>query len=609
MQEHMTSEDESSCVSAASTKLGPKFSSKLNPSQHMTSEDESSCVSVASTKLGPTFSESSEWNPSQNRDIKGRTSVTPLSERKKEENISIERVRAPGSDGTHVIPGYLVDSPMRPKVVISNLLTDSKTLKSNSDGNNVSSERNPSCNYQMKQYVSNENTLKNAIKMERGTGAKLPLHSSEIYQLYSHGSVYTSSTNSPRSANSLADTVMAQRANTHSPQTVRIKEINDEPSFVKDYGKFAFGLLLLYAVLITALGSYSLKNFFSIPDLENEIRGLMDEVNKLEKEVDRLSSEIDRLDETVNRSETNNNDLEIIVSDLSHDNQLTHELLLQFNASNIELKEMGVKLVGENEDYESFVMNLNQTMYDLREETTFLNASRAILNSTVEDFKAINMRLQLQVDYFAEETQNLNNTVDKISGTLEEYKVENKYFIELNGNLSVIVDFIMGETSVIQKSYEELVSNLATIITVKGRLARVGLKDRMQAEIAGLECGLLVAFGTEPFIQNVTLSIGKFSYAHVIDYVNLKLFKDLCIDVQDFQLFLRRKILSPGLGIHEINIQDLTRGINMYTSEVINYYFYNFGEHKSMEDSDWEEVNYECNNLVESKKFIFVAAT
>ena len=96
--------------------------------------------------------------------------------------------------------------------------------------------------------------------------------------------------------------------------------------------------------------------------------------------------------------------------------------LLQFNMSKNELKEISIKLVGENEDYERFVINLIQTMYDLREENTFINSSRAILNVTVEDVKAINTRLQLQVDYFVEETQNLNITVDKISDTIEEYQ-------------------------------------------------------------------------------------------------------------------------------------------------------------------------------------------
>lgn len=569
--------------------------SELDPTKnilHMTLEDESSCVSITATKIGPTFSESPgfEWTISQSRDV---------------------------------MPGDHVDSSVIPNVIITKLSVDSKTSKSKLDGSNVSSERNPPRNSQMRQKLSNiEDILKNVIKIKRGSGAKLPLRSPEIYRLPSGWSGICS-TKSPQTASVLADSAMAtrpvrqtqsreykscncQRKNIHSIQTVRVKEEND--SFVEKYSKIMFGLVLLYAILITVLGSFSLKSFFSIPDLENEIKALTDEVSKLENEVDKLSSEVHRLDEVVTRSEKNNYDLEIIVSDLSHENQLTHELFLQFNASNIELQDMSIKLVEENEDYEGYVMNLTQTVNDLTEETIFLNASSAILHATVEDFKIINMELQLQVAHFAEETQNLNMTVDKISDTLEQYKVENEYFNELNGNLSVIADFIMGETGIIQQSYEELVSYLKSIIMVKKSLARVGLKDRIQAEIAGLECGFLVAFGTEPFIQNVTLSIGASSYENVIDYVDVKLFKNLCIDVHNFQLFLRSEMLSPGLKIHEINMQDFIRGIDMYTSELIHYYFYDFGERKSMKDSDWEKANYECNNLVESKKFTFVAA-
>lgn len=172
------------------------------------------------------------------------------------------------------------------------------------------------------------------------------------------------------------------------------------------------------------------------------------------------------------------------------------------------------------------------------------------------------------------ERESLNTTIYEINDLLLLYEEENQYFSELNGNLSIIASFISEEASVIQQSYEELVNFLATTIIVKRTLARIGLKDRMEAEIAGLECGFLVAFGAESFIQDTTLSIGPTSYEHVIDYINLKLFKDLCIDAQDFELFLSSEILPSGSEKHNINIQDLTKGINLYTSEAMNYYFY-----------------------------------
>jgi len=173
--------------------------------------------------------------------------------------------------------------------------------------------------------------------------------------------------------------------------------------------------------------------------------------------------------------------------------------------------------------------------------------------------------------------------------------------MDLNGNLSIIADFISDEAMLIQQSYEELVSFLATTITVKRSLARVGLKDRMDAEIAGLECGLLVAFGAEPFIQDMTLLIGPSLYEHVIDYVDLKLFKDLCIDTENFEVFLSSEILPPGSDKHAINVQDFVRGINLYTSKVMLYYFY------GSNDLDWDGANYDCNYLPDGQEFIFTA--
>ena len=158
----------------------------------------------------------------------------------------------------------------------------------------------------------------------------------------------------------------------------------------------------------------------------------------------------------------------------------------------MELKETSAKLIEENKAQHNSVVHLNQTVTDLTELNTAMNLSVTNLNMIVEKLNGNNTGLELQVNHLLEEKGDLNEA-------LQLYERENQHLNELNGNLTAITDSITRDTD---QSYKEVVSYLAGIINEKRTLAQIGMKDRMQAQIAGLECAFLVAFGTNPFVQD-----------------------------------------------------------------------------------------------------------
>jgi len=383
-----------------------------------------------------------------------------------------------------------------------------------------------------------------------------------------------------------------------------IKEKN-EMSFVGKYRKIIITLLLIFTFCMTGFGSYLFRMFLRIPGLNDEVDELTSEVKVLTKTVNRLGFEIDRLHEEIKLLENNNNDLEKHLSDLAYENNVVQDLLIQFNTSSIEFKKVNAQLAEESALYEGYAISLNETVVELLDNIISITSSRDILNSTVLNSKTVNEDLQSHVETLSEENENLNDTVKALIETLRNFEDENKYFRELSGNLSVVVDFFRNANEGILNSNDALVSYLSETIISKRTLARVSVRHRMNAEFASWECGFQIAFQSTTFMQDVSLSIGSTSYKAVVNYINSKIFSDLCISVTNFEGFLRSKILSEGEELYDIRTNELTRGVNDYASKVLDYYFSDLGSRGGLEDSDWDSANYECNNLPVDKKFVF----
>lgn len=238
-------------------------------------------------------------------------------------------------------------------------------------------------------------------------------------------------------------------------------------------------------------------------------------------------------------------------------------------------------------------MTVNQLVNDLAASTNSQNA----LIVALDDYKVIEENLKTKISSLSETTGDLNATVQELNDAIDEFEDENDRF-------RTIVSFLEVEANGVQQSYEELANALEDTIMRKRVLAEIAVEERMKAELAGWECGIVTAFGTFDFATNVDLPIGFQNYGDVINYANVKILSDLCIDSTDVESYLKNKILPQGASLlWTISLSDFTKGLNEYAAAALNYYFPDNGDSLGLSSETWESANYECTNLSQNDKF------
>lgn len=259
---------------------------------------------------------------------------------------------------------------------------------------------------------------------------------------------------------------------------------------------------------------------------------------------------------------------------------------------------LNAELQTENTRYFTYTQELNRTVEELVEDLSQSTATRKSLTESLDEYKDIRETLEEELAILSGTTGDLNATVQELNAAIAEFQDENERF-------RTIVSFLEDEANGVQHSYDELTNALADTILRKSTLAEIGVKERMKSEIAGWECGLQAAFGTHQFTENVNYPIGFLHFDDVIDYVDGKLFVDFCIQPDDFQEFLETEIVEQGESVWTINLADFTRGVNIYTSEVLNYYFPDEDDTNGLDSDVWDAANYECRNLSDQARYSY----
>lgn len=273
-------------------------------------------------------------------------------------------------------------------------------------------------------------------------------------------------------------------------------------------------------------------------------------------------------------------------------------MVTELNSANEEFNNLNQNLERENLRYIDYNRELNETVKELVEELDSAVISQQTLKDSIDDYIVIKQTLEQEVSMLSNTAGNLNSQVEELNEAIEEFKDENT-------KLRTIVSFLEDEANGVQQSYDELADALADTIIRKRALVRIALEERMKAELAGWECGLLTAFDTHQFAQNVNLPIGNSHYVDVIAYVNDKLLSDFCIETGKFESYLKDEIITDGASIWTINLKDLTRGVNIYSSEVLNYYFPDEGDANGLDGETWEIANYDCSNLSQEDRYTY----
>ena len=277
------------------------------------------------------------------------------------------------------------------------------------------------------------------------------------------------------------------------------------------------------------------------------------------------------------------------------------DLIESFNASIKEYKLMNKQLQEENDQYELNNRNLNKTIQNLDYQIVNLLQTEIELRASILEYQGTNEQLQFEIAELEAVRESLNNSVLDLNVAVDNFKAENDRMVEINRELNTILSFINSTFEDTEQTYEELISALDETIIQSRVLAEEGLKNRMRTEANGWECGLSIAFGMEPFIEDTTLPIGSDSYPFVIDYIESKVLADLCIDTANFEFFLSKEILEESSEVSDASVSDLTLGLNFISNQAFQYYF--MGMKGGLTDEDWILANYDCDNLQNEQKF------
>ena len=275
------------------------------------------------------------------------------------------------------------------------------------------------------------------------------------------------------------------------------------------------------------------------------------------------------------------------------------------DASNEEYQRLNIELQDVNTRYSENNEQLNQTVHDLAGEVATLNVQKINLNTSVSEYKILNEVLELEIKTMANITGNLTSTVDELNDSIEIFKDENSRFRKLNQDLTVIVSFLDNSTDDLTQSYEYLVTTLADNMAATLVLMKENMHNRYLEQLTDWDCELRSRFRLQPFAQNEDLPIGDQFYDRVINHLDTRLLYDLCIDKQDFQLFLINEKILPGSEVVDISMTLLKEGVSQYVSEVLNYYFPDGNESGGLNDTDWHAADYSCAELPQDKKFIW----
>ncbi len=283
------------------------------------------------------------------------------------------------------------------------------------------------------------------------------------------------------------------------------------------------------------------------------------------------------------------------------------DLVQQFNQTVDDYKKQIILLTEENQRYYEYTNTLNQTVKSLSKELVEVRESEANLKVAVEGYATIQENLEEEIFTLTSHANELNVTIDSLNEALESFQEENSRFKELNEDLGEIVFFLEDEAQGVEKSYEELAAHLADTILRKRVLAEIGLHERMKSERAGWQCGYKTAFSSQDFIKDEEVPIGYSSYDIVLGYIAASFFDDLCISRGNFETFLRHEVLLGGQKLWEITSKDLTAGVNMYTTEVLEFYFPDEGE-DGVNKTAWDDADYDCNNIPPENRFFYTTS-
>jgi hypothetical protein len=241
------------------------------------------------------------------------------------------------------------------------------------------------------------------------------------------------------------------------------------------------------------------------------------------------------------------------------------------NATAQHLDEQVDLLEGEVDELAVQNSRLEDLVGDLRNETDRLEAINDELESNVDDLTA-------EVDSFANKTAELEG---------------------INQGLETIASFLNETAGDLDDTYEALTQFLAQQINAYHSIASETLHNVYIQRVAMWDCAYRDHFGDDAFGSDENAEIPDEDFDAVMDYIDDKVLKELCLAKNDFAHYIWNVFPDP-----KFTSNHFISGINSYTTLAFDYYFPDSGEEGGLTDEEWALAGFACERLPNDKKFL-----
>eukprot|EP00567_Pseudictyota_dubia_P001054 CAMPEP_0197464276 /NCGR_PEP_ID=MMETSP1175-20131217/63934_1 /TAXON_ID=1003142 /ORGANISM="Triceratium dubium, Strain CCMP147" /LENGTH=453 /DNA_ID=CAMNT_0043000247 /DNA_START=197 /DNA_END=1558 /DNA_ORIENTATION=+ len=385
----------------------------------------------------------------------------------------------------------------------------------------------------------------------------------------------------------------------------------------------AVAALGLYAIGSTAAWGAMLPWGLGLSDevdrLNSVVMNLTGQVDRLEGEVDRLSFLVTNLTEQVDRYEEQNEILQESNEEFKRQNAILNasnavyeEQNQRLNESVNELERQNEILNASNAEYAELNAELNETNQELSNEVDKLANITQNLTMVVIELEEANQNLTVQVDRLEAANENLTSQVEELEQQVLFLQEENDRLQALVDDLEAILQFIRDHAEEIQETVEAVAAFLAQEIETNRQLIMGRLELTYQQITTSWVCGYDLTFRGEPFTVDPNSPIGATDYPRAVvsqsgrdGYVEEEVLTELCLDNDDFELFLSN---STGLGtIPPVNVtsNELQVGVSVYTDLAMEWYFPSTNVTPGLNSTDWAIAEYNCNNLLPEQRFFW----
>lgn len=260
---------------------------------------------------------------------------------------------------------------------------------------------------------------------------------------------------------------------------------------------------------------------------------------------------------------------------------------------------------------------LNSRINEFKEEATFREIQMTQLNSQLDKFSievfklenenqqflALNEQLVATTQKYQELNSELNTTASRLQNMTNGLSVTNDELVEINADLSTVTSFLNETARDVESSYNDIAAFLSEQISINRDIMLKMIENTYSQRTSTWDCDVHSKFSGKEFLRYSDSPIGD-SYTNqetgindLLDYINVRVLRPLCLSQPDFETFLASTYISGG-HFATISFNDLSQGVVIYTSAAFEYYF----PDEDLVDiglsiDDWSSASYDCNTL------------